>query len=263
MTSGTQVLLVIAQDGGLQGPGWVLADLRCSVTPGQFLNAHPFLKDLRSCEATALLRHSAIKSFPARGVVFLRDDEADGVYGVLDGSVMVTIESSGGGDLILRLLGPGQLFGELAVLDGRCRTASAIARSPCSFLFIPRAVFLDVLATHPDVAAAVMSALSDYLRRSTRLILEATFLDVARRLARQLLELSGSSPAGEGLCTTLQVSHIQISQYELACMLGVSREIVNRHLTSWRRAGLVEISRGRIRVLDGQAIAALARETSH
>lgn len=225
------------------------------MTPEQFLGVHPLLKDLESSERTRLVHRSAIKTFAARATVFLREDEADGLYGILSGSVAVTVESSDGGDLILRLLSEGQLFGELAVVDGRGRTASVITRTPCTFLFIPRVVFLEVLANRPDVAAAVTLALSDYLRRSTRQVSEAAFLDVTHRLARLLVELGGSSPATVGRGTT-----VQVSQYELAGMLGVSREIVNRHLTSWRRSGIVETGPGRIRLLDGRALEALAQE---
>jgi CRP-like cAMP-binding protein len=225
------------------------------MTPEQFLAGHPLLKGLESPERTRLVRRSVIKTFPARATVFLREDEADGVYGILSGSVVVTVESPGGGELILRLLSEGQLFGELAVVDGQGRTASVVTRSPCTFLFIARAVFLEVTAAHPDVATAVTLALSDYLRRNTRLVSEAAFLDVTHRLARLLVELGGSSPGTVGRVTT-----IRVSQYELAGMLGVSREIVNRHLTSWRRSGLVETFPGRIRLLDGQALEALARE---
>lgn len=226
------------------------------MTPRQFLDAHPLLKHLSPTEATALVRQSVVKSFAARSTVFLRGDVGDGVYGVLSGSVSVTVQSAGGGDLILRLLESGELFGELAVLDNQGRTASVVARTPCTLLFIPRTTFLRVLARHPEVAAEVVPILAGYLRRNTRLVSEAAFLDVTGRLAKQLLELSGGRHAGEKHCST-----IQVSQYELACMLGVSREIVNRHLTEWRRRGLVEMSRGRIRVVDSGAILELVQES--
>jgi CRP/FNR family cyclic AMP-dependent transcriptional regulator len=225
------------------------------VTPREFLSAHPLLRGLNPDEARDFLRATTVKSVPARGVVFLRDDEGDGAYGILSGSVSVTVESTDGGDLILRLLEQGELFGELAILDGRGRTASVVARSPCTLLFIPRAAFLRLLAGRPQVAAQVIPMLAGYLRRNTRLVTEGAFLDVATRLARQLVQLSGELHHGQSGCST-----IHISQYELACMLGVSREIVNRHLTEWRRRGLVEMSRGHVRLVDNQAILALAQE---
>ena len=233
----------------------VLTRLRHAVTPREFVSAHPLLRSLDPDEVRDFLRDSTVKSVPARGVVFLRDDEADGVYGILDGSVSVTVESTDGEDMILRLLEPGELSGELAVLDGRGRTASVIARSPCTLLFIPRAAFLRLLARRPEVAVRVISMLAGYLRRNTRLVADGAFLDVATRLARQLIQLSGDLDAGQSARST-----IHISQYELACMLGVSREIVNRHLTEWRRGGLIESSRGQIRLVDNRAIVALAQE---
>jgi CRP/FNR family cyclic AMP-dependent transcriptional regulator len=227
------------------------------VTPREFLSAHPLLRGLNPDEARDFLRATTVRCVPARGVVFLRDDEGDGAYGILSGSVSVTVESTDGGDLILRLLEQGELFGELAILDGRGRTASVVARSPCTLLFIPRAAFLRLLATRHEVAARVIPMLAGYLRRNTRLVTEGAFLDVATRLARQLIQLSGELHGGESARSTMH-----ISQYELACMLGVSREIVNRHLTEWRRRGLVEMSRGHIRLVDNQAILALAQEST-
>jgi CRP/FNR family transcriptional regulator, cyclic AMP receptor protein len=233
----------------------VQADLRCSVTPGQFVRAHPLLSSLTAAEAAALIEQSVVKSFPARSTVFLEGGVGDGVYGVLTGSVLVTVGSARGDDLILSVLPPGRLFGELAVLDGGGRTASTVTRVPSSLLFISRAVFLRVIATHPQLAAGVGALLGVYLRRNTRQASDAAFLDVAGRLARQLIELEAGVSVGESPRPT-----IQVSQYELACMLGVSREIVNRHLTSWRRAGLVEMSRGHLRIVDRRAMLALAAD---
>lgn len=225
------------------------------MTPGQFVRSHPLLRDLTATEAAALIGQSFVKSLPARSTVFVEGDVGDGVYGVLTGSVLVTVGSARGDDLILSVLTPGRLFGELAVLDGGGRTATIVTRTPSRLLFISRALFLRVIATHPHLAAGVGALLGVYLRRNTRLASDAAFRDVAGRLARQLIELDAGVSAGESPCAT-----IQVSQYELACMLGVSREIVNRHLTSWRRAGLVEMSRGHLRVVDSRAMQALAAD---
>lgn len=225
------------------------------MTPRDLLSAHPLLRGLNPDEVGDCLRHSTVKSVAARGIVFLRGDDGDGVYGVLGGSVSVIVGSADGGDLILRLLEQGELFGELAVLDGGGRTASVVARSRCTLLFIPKIAFLRLLTTRPEVAAHVIPVLAGYLRRNTRLVTEGAFLGVATRLARQLIQLTGDLQQPQSGPST-----IRISQYELACMLGVSREIVNRHLAQWRRRGLVDMSRGHIRLLDNQAMLALAQE---
>jgi CRP/FNR family transcriptional regulator, cyclic AMP receptor protein len=227
------------------------------VTPREFFNAHPLLSGLNPDEVRDCLRQSTVKSVAGRVIVFLRGDEADGVYGILGGSVSVMVGSADGGDLILRLLKQGELFGELAVLDGWGRTASVVARSPCTLLFIPKASFVRLLAARPEVAAQVIPVLAGYLRRNTRLVTEGAFLGGATRLARQLIQLTGQLQEPQNDRST-----IHISQYELACMLGVSREIVNRHLAQWRRRGLVDMSRGHIRLIDKQAILALAKEST-
>jgi CRP/FNR family transcriptional regulator, cyclic AMP receptor protein len=166
---------------------------------------------------------------------------------VLDGRVVVTVDSPDGKELILNTFGPGTFFGEIAFLDGRGRTASAVAREPSRLIFLGRASFLPFLRQRPAAAVRTIAFLCERLRRTTKLVQDSAFLDVPTRLAKQMAAMAhdyGEREAPGGPLT------IKVSQNELAQMLGVSREIVSRQLAVWRQAGAIEVGRGRVVVRD-------------
>jgi CRP-like cAMP-binding protein len=164
---------------------------------------------------------------------------------VLEGRIVVTVESAQGKELILNMFGPGEFFGEIALLDGKGRTATAVARDASRLVFLSRAAFLPFLSEHHEAAVRIIAFLCERLRRTTALVEDSTFLSVSTRLAKQLAVLASS---GRGEAT------IRLSQEELAQMLGVTREMVSRQLALWREAGVVEIGRGWIRVRDSEAL---------
>jgi CRP-like cAMP-binding protein len=158
-------------------------------------------------------------------VIFRLGDPGDGLYGVL--------------------------AGEVALLDGKGRSATALARQPSELLFLGRAAFLPFLAARPALAVRMLALLCERLRRTTELVEDSLFRNVPERLARQLGALVSRQMGEvrpEGPVTLV------ISQAELARMLGVSREIVSRHLLLWREAGLVELGRERIVLRDTRAL---------
>ncbi len=198
-------------------------------------------------EARELLNHAHVRRFAAGEVVFRKGDPGDGLYGVLAGRIVVTVESAEGKELILNMFGPGEFFGEIALLDGKGRTASAVAREASELLFLGRTDFLPFLRKRHEAAVRIISFLCERLRRTTDLVEDSAFLNVSTRLAKQLAALAGSGG-------TAPARTIHLSQEELAQTLGVSREIVSRQLAVWREAGVVEIGRGRIVVRDGKAL---------
>ncbi len=216
------------------------------MTPEALLAQHHLLGTLDDADREALLAHARLRRLPAGASVFRRGDAGDGLYGVLQGRVTVSVESEEGKELILNMFGPGAFFGEIALLDGGGRTASASVREEAALLFIGRTAFLPFLESRPKVAARMIALLCERLRRTTQQMEDSIFLDVSARLARQTLALAGST------------GRIAISQAELAQTLGVSREIVSRQLSLWRDAGFVALGRGRVDLLDRKAIDALA-----
>jgi CRP-like cAMP-binding protein len=189
------------------------------------------------------LARTHCRSVASGRVIFRKDDPGDGLYGVLAGNIAFTIGSPDGKDLILNVLGPGEFFGEIALLDGGGRSATALAHSACQLLFIPRREFLSFFAERSDAMMQIITLLCARLRRSTDYIADSTFLGFSPRLAKQLIVMLGE--AGPAL---------RISQAELASMLGVSRERVNRQLVAWANSGILDQRRGRVVVRDRRAL---------
>jgi CRP-like cAMP-binding protein len=215
------------------------------MTPHELFRQHPFLAVLTEEETRELLDQAHVQRLAAGDVVFRKDDPGDGLYGVLEGRVVVTVESAEGKELILNLFGPGEFFGEIALLDGKGRTATAVARDPSRLVFLGRAAFLPFLSERHETAVRIIGLLCERLRRTTGLVEDSAFLSVATRLAKQLAALAGGQH-GPGT--------VRLSQEELAQTLGVTREIVSRQLAIWREAGVVEIGRGWIKVRDGKGL---------
>lgn len=227
------------------------------MTPQDLFRLHPFLGALTESESRELLSHAARRRVPAGHVVFRKDDPGDGLYGVLAGRIVVTVESATGKELILNMFGPGEFFGEIALLDGKGRTATAVTREASELLFLNRAVFQPFLVQRPEATLRIIALLCGRLRRTTDLVEDSAFLGVATRLAKQLAVLMdrygrpAMHPAGGADAAG---ATLHISQEELARTLGVTREIVSRQLAIWREAGIVELGRGRLTVLDPEAL---------
>lgn len=218
------------------------------MTPAELLGRHHLLQALTPVEIGELAAQGRVRYFAVRQVIFHKDDPGDGMYGVLSGSVAITAHSPAGKELVINMFGPGAFFGEIALLDAKGRSATAVARLPSELLFIGRRVFLPFLE-RPRVAARVIALLCERLRRTTQLVEDTQFLTVGSRLAKALLGL-----AEQGVRRADGVVEIAASQIEMAQTLGVSREIVSRQLLAWRDAGLVELGRGRIRLRDAAAL---------
>ncbi len=221
------------------------------MTPEEMFRRHPLFGTLTDGERAALLKHLRLRSAAAGQVIFNEGDEADGLYGVMSGRIVVTVESPEGKELILNSFGPGTFFGEIAFFDGQGRSATAVAREASRLIFLGRAIFLPFLKERPAAALRMIAFLCERLRRTTQLVQDSAFLDVPARLAKQVAALAqdyapvDSRPGGRTAAVT-----IPLSQHELAHMLGVSREVVSRQLAVWREAGAVEIGRGRLVVHD-------------
>jgi CRP-like cAMP-binding protein len=217
------------------------------MTPEEMFRRHVLFGSLTDTERSDLLKHLRLRSAAAGQEIFHEGDQADGLYGVLSGRVVVAVDSPDGKELILNTFGPGSFFGEIAFLDGRGRTASAVAREPTRLVFLERSVFLPFLQKRPDAALRMIAFLCERLRRTTQLVQDSAFLQVPARLAKQLAALAQDYPSPDGRVGPVT---IPVSQYELAQMLGVSREVVSRQLAVWRDAGAVELGRGRVVVHD-------------
>lgn len=215
--------------------------------PQDLLRLHPFFASLTESDARTLMTRTRTKRVPAGRTVFRKDEPGDGLYGILAGRVAFTIDSPEGKELTLNVLGTGEFFGEIALLDGKGRSATAVARDACELLFIGRSEFLSFFSERPQSMMTIVELLCERVRLATDYIADAAFLGLSRRLAKQLLLLLERTPSPGA---ALNISHA-----ELASMLGVSREHVSRQLSFWSDKGILDQGRGRLVVLDRAALA--------
>lgn len=219
-------------------------------TSAELLERVPFLAALQPKDREALATFVTRRHFRKGDTIFQKEDPGQALFIVESGSVRIYLPSPQGADLTLAVLGPGDFFGDLSLLDGSPRSASAAASSETSALTLERADFIALVRSRPEAAVAVLAVVARRLRETDEMAADLAFLDVAGRLAKKLLELAASHgvqrPSGVLL-------NLALTQEELANMIGVTRESVNRNLGEFRRAGLLA-SEGRrfvIRDPDG------------
>jgi CRP/FNR family transcriptional regulator, cyclic AMP receptor protein len=226
-----------------------------AMTPAGLILSHPLWDGLPPEAAGRLLEACEVRPYGAGEIVFRRGEPGDGLCGVLGGCVALELTASTGAKLVLRLLEPGAFFGEIALLDGQGRCADAVARSASELLFLPRRAFRSALAEHPAVSVRLSEHLCGQIRGTTEAIEDLAFGSLSSRLARRLLaaaERHGCAVEG-GIAIDVESPRI-----EIASALGVSRTIVNRQLSRWRRAGWISVERGRIVLREPDRIASLA-----
>jgi CRP/FNR family transcriptional regulator len=186
------------------------------------------------------------RSFPAGTRVFHEGDHSDACYIVRTGSFRVTREHSDGRAITLATLGPGDIFGELAMLDGEVRSASVEALEDSELLALPANEVRSLLARHPEITVKLVAALVRRLRVANERISRQSFQTVPSRVAGVLTQLVAEEDRGnEGGEVT-----IRMNQADLAQLAGTSRESVSRFLADLERAGVVRPGRGRVTVLE-------------
>lgn len=200
-----------------------------------------------------LIASSLVVSYGNRQRIFDKGDEGDRLLGVLGGQVRIYVMSSEGRELIMNVILPGELFGEISLIDGKPRSASAVAIGPTDLLHIRRQDFLALLQRNWDLCLKFMVVLCERVRWTSGLLEDASLLDLPSRLAKRLLNLAHGigEKQGDGIRIGLR-----LSQTDLGNMLGVTREAVNKQLGEWKRDGLVDMRDGQILILDPKSLAA-------
>jgi CRP/FNR family transcriptional regulator, cyclic AMP receptor protein len=190
------------------------------------------------------------RTYHKGAVIFAQGDEGDALFGVAAGRVRISASGAGGQEVFLNIMEPGDTFGEIAVMDGLPRTAGATALDQTTVVMIKRADFLQLLEREPQLAIHLLKLLCERLRWTSEIVEESAFLAGPARLAKRLLILASlhGRAAGIGLL------ELRISQAELARFLGISRQIVNQHLSEWRKSGWVDLGRSQIVIRNAEAL---------
>lgn len=193
------------------------------------------------------------RSFRGGEPVFREGDPGTALYVVETGEVKILLSGAEGKEVVLVLLGPGEYFGELALLDGEPRSADAVTTAPAGLLILSREDFLRFLHETPAVAVSLLATLSRRLRRTDHLVHDAAFADVRTRLVKLLLELAQTrgqkSPEGVVIASRL-------TQGDLANMVGATRESVNKWLRYYAEQGLVRHEQRRLVLLNVERLRA-------
>lgn len=190
------------------------------------------------------------KSYPRSSVIVFEDDPGDAFFIVREGRVKVVLVGDDGREVILGMLGPGDHFGELALIDNRPRSAHVIAMDDATLLVLRREDFRKRVETSPKVAWALLVELSRRLRAADGKIGGLVLLDVPGRIARLLLD----HVAEDGKTIEKPLTHQTIAQ-----MIGASRETVSRAMRDFQDEGWVSVDRRRITLTDVEALRRRAR----
>jgi CRP-like cAMP-binding protein len=191
------------------------------------------------------------RPYPRNSVIVFENDPGDALFVVAAGQVKVVLVGEDGREVILAVLGPGDFFGELALIDDEPRSAHVIAMDDARLLVLRRDDFHQALEAHPRIALGLLRALSRRLRRADDKIGALVLLDVYGRVARALLELASDAGSGD---LVQGITHATLAQ-----MIGSSRETVSRTLGDLAERGLIAVSRDGIRLADRAALRAAAR----
>jgi CRP/FNR family transcriptional regulator, cyclic AMP receptor protein len=217
----------------------------------ELLKSVTLFSDLEAGELERFSHVAVPRSFPAGTRVFHEGDDSDACYIVKEGSFRVTREHSDGRAITLATLGPGEIFGELAMLDGDKRSASAEALTEGELLALPANDVRALLARHPEISLKLVAGLVRRLRAANVRLSRQSFQTVPSRVAGILAQLSREAQdEGGGEGQPEQEVTIQMNQTDLAQLAGTSRESVSRFLAELERAGVVRSGRGRVTVLD-------------
>jgi CRP/FNR family cyclic AMP-dependent transcriptional regulator len=220
------------------------------------LRNHPLFGDLPPAVIEHLGSYMKTRKVTRGTTIFAKGDPGSGLMGVLSGMVKVSVASTEGKDIVLNIFHEGEIFGEIALLDGRPRTADATAMSDCELIVIERRDFIPFLSNHPDVTIKFIEILCSRLRRTSEQVQDVTFLNLPTRLAKTLLQLTedqgGSGPKRK----------VAITQREISQIIGRSRESTNKQLRAWAKRGWIKLERGGVSVLAPDKLADAAAEGS-
>jgi len=216
----------------------------------ELLRSVPLFADLEEGELERFSQVAVPRSFPAATRVFHEGDSSDACYIVREGSFRVTREHSDGRAITLATLGPGEIFGELAMLDGDKRSASAESITDGTLLALPANDVRGLLSRNPEIALKLVAGLVRRLRAANMRLSRQSFQTVPSRVAGILLQLSRDGQDGDDEAEVT----IRMNQTDLAQLAGTSRESVSRFLAELERAGVVRSGRGRVTVLEPQKL---------
>ena len=216
------------------------------------LRKHEIFSDLDNDALEQLGRYAKHTVLKRGATIFSKGDAGNSLYAVISGTVKISISSPDGRNAILNLVGPGETFGEMSVLDGQTRSADATANTNCEIYVIDRRDFLPFMRNQPALSMKFIELLCARLRWTSDQVEQIILQNLPGRLASALLRLSEKhkfAPQGRT---------IAITQQEISEMVGMTRESINKQLRAWAARDWVRLEHGAIVVLNAEMLREMA-----
>ncbi len=220
------------------------------------LRQHPIFSDLAPDALDQLCRYAQPTSLKRGANLFSKGDSGHSLYAVISGTVKISVSAPDGRIAILNLIGAGEVFGEIALLDGQARTADATANTNCEILVIDRRDFLPFVRSQPTLAMKFIELLCGRLRWTSDQVEQIILQNLPGRLASALLGLTEKRKL-ESTSRT-----IAITQQEISEMVGMTRESINKQLRAWAARDWLRLEHGAIVVLNAAPLRELVEAGS-
>ncbi len=211
---------------------------------------------LKPAELDQLLTATTIRRLKAKQTLCRKGDPGNQLYGILSGCLKILTTGKDGKDVVFTLMGPGEVLGEIALLDGEKRSATVIAVEPTELLSLDRRALIPFLDRHPSATISLASVLARRVRRLSDRAEDRQSMPLSGRIAKRLLWLSeqhGKRPIVGGPI------EVQLPQQDLAGLVGTTRESINKQLRAWENDGIVELGRGRVVLKRPEALEAFTK----
>ena len=219
----------------------------------QLLGNCILFRGLEADERDAIASRARIRSFKAGETIFTIGSPGENMMAVLRGTVRISVPSADGKEFFLAILPQGEVFGELAVLDGKPRSADAMADGSCTLALLDRRDVFSFFERNPSAWPKLLAVLSDRLRRTDALLAEIAMNQLPVRLAKTMLRVTSEGMAKSN-------TKITLSQRQLANMVGGTRESVNKCIRVWQRDGIVQVAGGVIVIQKRSALEDIAEQ---
>ena len=225
----------------------------------ELLKASPLLRSIPEGELEQLSTQVHRLRYSANEFIFRKNDEGASLMIIASGRVKIISVSRAGTEVLLNIIERGEVFGEMALLDGKPRSADAVAATETELITLHRRDYLPVLYKNPKAVGQITSILCNRIRQTSAFVEDAVFLDAPARMLRRMRGLAEQYGRPEPDRVGIRIQH-GLSQQELGESVGLTRVSINRHLAAWRERGLIQDGRGYIVVPDMSKLEAAVRD---
>ena len=215
--------------------------------PQQLLNKIPLFNSLSDSDLESLSESVRLQSFKKGQTLFQKGDEGSFFYIIKQGTIKIVLPSRLGDEVIVTIFSEGDFFGEMALFDGKPRSADALAMEPSKIYMLSRNDFLLFLHSNISAMESILSQLANRLRNTDDFLEGTCFLSVSARLAKKLLDLAESYGRKDGDRVYIDLN---LTQKELGDMIGSTRESINKELKILRDKGLITKQENKIQIID-------------